>query len=83
MEGATTCNLKFGERYVLKKKTKVKFGATIHHSRDLLDCISVHFIVGKQIGMAKEMNSALLEKVRYLLSNASLDKSFWAETIEC
>jgi len=25
---------------------------------------------------------ALLEKIRYLLSNASLDKSFWAEAIE-
>jgi len=24
----------------------------------------------------------LLEKIRYLLSNASLDKSFWAEAIE-
>ena len=28
------------------------------------------------------MNHALLEKALYLLSNASLDKSFWAETIE-
>ena len=27
--------------------------------------------------MAKEMNYFLLEKIRYLLSNASLDKSFW------
>jgi len=33
-------------------------------------------------GVAKKMNRALLEKVRYLLSNASLDKSFWAEAIE-
>ena len=31
--------------------------------------------------MAKEMNRSLLEKVRYLLSNASLDKSFWAEAL--
>jgi len=30
-------------------------------------------------GVAKEINHALLEKVRYLLSNASLDKSFWAK----
>ena len=28
------------------------------------------------------MNRVLLKKVRYLLSNASLDKSFWAEVIE-
>jgi len=28
------------------------------------------------------VNRVLLEKVRYLLSNASLDKSFWAEAIE-
>ena len=33
-------------------------------------------------GVAKEMNHVLLEKVRYLLSNALLDKSFWAEVIE-
>ena len=28
------------------------------------------------------MNCALLEKVQYLLSNASLDKLFWAKAIE-
>ena len=28
------------------------------------------------------MNHSLLEKVRCLLSNAQLDKSFWAETLE-
>ena len=31
--------------------------------------------------MAKEVNRSFLEKVRYLLSNARLDKSFWAEAI--
>ena len=31
--------------------------------------------------MAKEVNRSLLEKVRWLLSNARLGKSFWAETI--
>ena len=43
--------------------------------------IIIHFINGND-GIAKEMNRALLEKVRYLLSNTSLDKSFWAEAIE-
>jgi len=33
------------------------------------------FTNGKD-GVAKEVNRALLEKVQYLLSNASLDKSF-------
>ena len=33
-------------------------------------------------GVVKEMNHALLEKVWYLLSNASLDKPSWAEAIE-
>jgi len=42
--------------------------------------IVTHFINRKD-GVAKEMNRALLEKVQYLLSNASLDKSFWAEAI--
>ena len=31
--------------------------------------------------MAKEVNRSLLEKVRWLLSNAGLDKLFWAEAI--
>jgi len=32
-------------------------------------------------GLAKKINCCLLEKVRYLLSNARLDKSFWGEVI--
>jgi len=32
-------------------------------------------------GLAKEINCSLLEKLRCLLSNARLVKSFWAETI--
>ena len=31
--------------------------------------------------MAKELNRTLLENVQYLLSNASLDKSFWVESL--
>jgi len=37
--------------------------------------IVTHFTNEKE-GVAREMNRALLEKVRYLLSNASLDKLF-------
>ena len=37
------------------------------------NCIVTYFTNGKDV-VAKEMNCALLEKVRYLLSNASLDK---------
>ena len=33
------------------------------------------------VGVTKEMSCSLLEKVRCLLSNAQLDKSFWADTI--
>jgi len=32
-------------------------------------------------GLAQKINRSLLEKFRYLLSNARLDKSFWAEVI--
>ena len=42
--------------------------------------IETHFTDEKN-GVAREVNRALLEKVRYLLSNASLDTSFWAEAI--
>jgi len=37
--------------------------------------------LNEKIGVAKEINHALLEKVRYLLSNALLDKLCWAEAI--
>ena len=42
--------------------------------------IITYFTNGKNC-VAKEMNRALLEKVRYLLFNAQLDKSFSAEAI--
>ena len=42
--------------------------------------IGTHFTEGIP-GLAKEVNRSLLEKVRWLLSNAGLDKSFWAEAI--
>jgi len=32
--------------------------------------------------VTKEMNCSLLEKVRYLMSNAQLDKSFWVKGLE-
>ena len=43
--------------------------------------ISIHFTVEKQIRVAKELNGVLLDKVRYLLSNALSDKSFWSEPL--
>jgi len=42
--------------------------------------IGTHFTEGIH-GLAKEVNRSLLEKVRWLLSNARLDKSFWVEAI--
>ena len=42
--------------------------------------IGTHFTEGIH-GLAKEINRSLLEKVRLLLSNTRLDKSFWAEAI--
>jgi len=40
LQGALTCNMKFGEHGVLNKK-KVKFSITTHHSEGLLDCVHV------------------------------------------
>ena len=40
----------------------------------------MHFTTRKY-GIAKKINRVLLEKVQYLLSKASLDKSFWAEPL--
>ena len=42
--------------------------------------IVTHFTEGTN-ELAKEINRSLLEKVRWWLSNAGLDKSFWAEAI--
>ncbi|KAH9670687.1 retrovirus-related pol polyprotein from transposon TNT 1-94-like protein [Citrus sinensis] len=46
--------------------------------------IKRHFIVRhtpQQNGVAEHMNRTLLEKVRCMLSNAGLDKGFWAEAV--
>jgi len=42
--------------------------------------MGTHFTDGIH-GLAKKVNCSLLEKVRWLLSNTKLDKSFWAEAI--
>ena len=39
-----TCNLKFGEHYILDKTMKVKFGTAIHRKGDLLDCVHVDIL---------------------------------------
>ena len=41
LEGVLTCNLEFGERCVLDKKTKVKFDIVIHRSKGLLGCVYI------------------------------------------
>ena len=57
-------------------------GSTMIDSCDLARTMALfHFIVGKH-GEAKKMNCSLLEKLRYLLSNAKLNKSFQAEALE-
>ena len=43
-------------------------------------CIGTHFTNGIH-GLAKKISRSLLEKVQCVLSNAWLDKSFWAEAI--
>ena len=42
--------------------------------------IETHFTDGKD-GVVRELNRAFLEKIQYLLSNALLNKLFWAEAI--
>ena len=42
LKGATTCNLKFGERCVLDKKKKVKFVTAIHHTGGLFYCVHIN-----------------------------------------
>ena len=42
--------------------------------------IGIHFTISKH-RVTKEMNYPLVEKVQYFLSNASLNKLFWAETL--
>ncbi|KAH9696084.1 hypothetical protein KPL71_023037 [Citrus sinensis] len=48
------------------------------------ECIKRHFTVRhtlQQNGVVEHMNRTLLENVRCILSNASLDKKFWAEVV--
>jgi len=57
---------------ILKKNKNLQFGQNTG--------IGTHFTNGIH-GLAKKINRSLLEKIRCLLSNAQLDKSFWAEAI--
>jgi len=60
--------LQFDNIKEYKRDQFLRFGSS--------DDIDMHFTVWKQIWVVKVMNLALLEKVRCLLSNAQLDKSF-------
>ena len=54
----------------------------LHLCRD--EGIKIHFTVRKttqQNGVAERMNKTLLEKIRCMLSNIRLLKSFWNETL--
>ncbi|KAH9753489.1 Integrase catalytic domain-containing protein [Citrus sinensis] len=53
-------------------------------AKDENEGIKRHFTVRhtpQQNGVAERMNRTLLEKVRYMLSNAGLDKKFWAKAV--
>ncbi|KAH9682404.1 hypothetical protein KPL71_027339 [Citrus sinensis] len=53
-------------------------------AKDENEGIKRHFTVRhtpQQNGVAEHMNRTLLEKVRCMLSNAGLDKKFWAEAV--
>ncbi|KAH9699706.1 hypothetical protein KPL71_024470 [Citrus sinensis] len=86
LKGTKTCKLNFCEHCVVGKKTRVKFGTANHNTREILEYvhsdnegIKRHFTVRhtpQQNGVAEHMNRTLLEKVRCMLSNAGLDKSF-------
>jgi len=39
LKDAKTCKMEFCEHCVLSKKTKVKFGTTIHSTKEILDYI--------------------------------------------
>ena len=70
LKGALTCNLEFGERCVLDKKTKVKFGTVIHHSEGLLDCV--------HIDVWGHINTASLGGHQYFISFVDdLSKCCW------
>ncbi|KAE8727553.1 putative serine/threonine-protein kinase WNK6 [Hibiscus syriacus] len=139
-ECAKACKLNFCEHCVLGKQKRVKFGTTIHNTKDdfsrrvwvylmkskdevlriflkwknmienqagrkikrlrtanggeyksdsFFDVfheygIVLHFTVRntpQQNGVAERMNRTLLEKVRYMLFNTGLGKTFWAEAV--
>ena len=73
------------EKQISKKIKMFQFDYVGQHKDQFLQFgqnngIGIHFTVGKY-GVAKEMNCSLLQKVRYLMSNVSLNKVFWAEVL--
>ncbi|KAH9752745.1 Integrase catalytic domain-containing protein [Citrus sinensis] len=75
LKSTKTCKLNFCEHCVVGKKSRVKFGTANHDTREILE------YVHSDNGVAERMNRTLLEKVRCMLSNAGLDKKFWAEAV--
>jgi len=73
------------EKQTGKKITKLQISIVERYRNQFLRFgqntgIGTHFTDGIH-GLAKEINRSLLEKVRCLLSNSQLDKSFWDEVI--
>ncbi|KAE8707953.1 putative beta-1,3-galactosyltransferase 20 [Hibiscus syriacus] len=111
LKGAKACKLKFYEHCVLGKQKRVKFGTTIHNTKDdfsrrvwvypmkskdkvLQIFLKWKNMIENQTGRKikrlrtdnegeykKRMNRTLLEKVRCMLSNTGLGKTFWAEAV--
>jgi len=73
------------EKQTGKKITKLQISIVERYRNQFLRFgqntgIGTHFTDGIH-GLAKEIYRSLLEKVRCLLSNSQLDKSFWDEVI--
>ncbi|KAG8503622.1 hypothetical protein CXB51_001566 [Gossypium anomalum] len=64
--------------FFLKQKSDVFFAFKLCKSEGIVRHLTVRH-TPQQNGIAKQMNKMIMEKVRCMLSNVNLPKSFWAE----
>ncbi|KAG8498724.1 hypothetical protein CXB51_005090 [Gossypium anomalum] len=84
LDGQGICKLNFCEHCVFGKQKRVRFTRGIHNTKGTLSifiliCGGHPECLREQNGVAERMNRTIMEKVRCMLSNANLPKSFWAE----
>ncbi|KAG8482954.1 hypothetical protein CXB51_021884 [Gossypium anomalum] len=79
IDGQRICKLNFCEHCVFGKQKRVRFIRGIHNTKGTLEYIHSDLWGPSRVPSRERMNRMIMKKVRCMLSNANLPKSFWAK----